>query len=120
MHRRQMPVASGDSAMLARLRELCLALPDTTEVASWGHPNFKARGKTFAAFEIIRDRPSIAFRLEPVDVDLLLNRERFFATPYGRGQWVSVWADGRVNWGEVQRLLKRSYDLVMRKRKPGA
>jgi predicted DNA-binding protein (MmcQ/YjbR family) len=98
--------------VLRRLRAACLALPETSEVGSWGHPNFRAGKRTFATFESIAGRPSIAFRLDPVDVDLLLHRKQFFVTPYGRGQWVSLWADGRVNWRLVERLLRRSYRLV--------
>lgn len=97
---------------LRRLRTFCLALPETKEADSWGHPNFRAGKRTFAAFEWIKGRPSIAFRLDPVDVDLLLHRARFFATPYGRGQWTSLWADGPVNWRLVERLLRRSHRLA--------
>ena len=97
---------------LRRLRAFCLSLPATSEVASWGHPNFKVGKRTFATFEWITGRPSIAFRLDPVDVDLLQLRRHFFVTPYGRGQWVSLWADGPVNWRLVERLLRRSYALV--------
>lgn len=97
---------------LRRLRTFCLVLPETTEADSWGHPNFRAGTRTFAAFEWIKGRPSIAFRLAPVDVDLLLQRRNFFATPYGRGQWVSLWADSPVNWRLVERLLRRSHRLA--------
>jgi predicted DNA-binding protein (MmcQ/YjbR family) len=103
-------------AVLNRLREMCLAFPETTEVSSWGHPNFRAGRKMFATFETFGGRPSIAFRLEPADVDLLLRRKEFFATPYGRGQWVSLRADGRVDWRLVERLLERSYRVVALKR----
>lgn len=101
---------------LRRLRQQCLSLPESSEQASWGHPNFRAGKKTFAAFEWIKGRPSIAFRLDPTDVDLLLHRKGFFATPYGRGQWVSLWADGRLNWRLVDDLLRRSYRVVALKR----
>jgi predicted DNA-binding protein (MmcQ/YjbR family) len=103
-------------AVLTRLREMCLAFPETKEVSSWGHPNFRAGRKMFATFERFGGRPSIAFRLEPVDVDLLLRRKGFFATPYGRGQWVSLRADGRIDWRLVRRLLERSYRVVALKR----
>lgn len=102
--------------VLQRLRRLCLSLPETTEVGSWGHPNFRAGKRTFAAFELVRGRPSIAFRLDPVDVDLLLRRRHFFVTPYGRGQWVSVWADVPLDWRLVGDLLRRSYQVVALKR----
>jgi predicted DNA-binding protein (MmcQ/YjbR family) len=97
---------------LKRLRALCLALPDTSETASWGHPNFKAGKKMFVAFERVKGRASIAFRLHPDDVNRLVERKTFFVTPYGRGQWVSLWADARVNWRAVEALVKRSYRLV--------
>ena len=103
-------------AVLNLLREMCLSFPETKEVSSWGHPNFRAGRKMFATFETFGGRPSIAFRLEPTDVDLLLRRKAFFATPYGRGQWVSLRADGRIDWRLVQRLLERSYRVVALKR----
>ena len=101
---------------LARLRSLCLSLPETTETGSWGHPNFKAGKKTFVAFERVKGRPSIAFRLEPDEVERLLQRKQFFPTPYGRGQWASLWADNRVDWDVVEDLVKRSYRVVALKR----
>jgi predicted DNA-binding protein (MmcQ/YjbR family) len=104
-------MAAEDSAV-NRLRAFCLSLPGSSEASSWGHPNFKTGRRTFAAFERINGRPSIAFRLESIDVDLLLARANFFATPYGRGQWVSIWADGRIGWRLVERLLRRSHHLA--------
>lgn len=104
------------NSILQRLRVECLSLPETTEVGSWGHPNFRAGKRTFATFEQVGGRPSIAFRLNPTDIDLLLRRKDFFITPYGRGQWVSVWADTTLNWRFVRHLLRRSYRLVALKR----
>lgn len=71
---------------LNRLRKECLAYPETCEQMSWGHPNFKAGRKVFAA--------------------------QFFVTPYGRGLWVSVWADTPLDWRLLTRLLERSYRTV--------
>jgi predicted DNA-binding protein (MmcQ/YjbR family) len=102
--------------ILGRFRKLCLSLPETSQADSWGHPNFRAGRRTFAAFEWVKGRPSLAFRLNPIDVDLLLRRKRFFVTPYGRGRWVSVWADRSLNWRFVEHLLERSYREVAPKR----
>ena len=99
-----------------RVRRLCLALPEACETAAWGHPVFKAGSKTFAAIEPVKGRPSIAFRLDPVDVDLLLKRHPFFVTPYGRGLWVSVWADAALDWRLIGNLVERSYRVVALKR----
>jgi predicted DNA-binding protein (MmcQ/YjbR family) len=83
---------------------------------AWGHPVFKAGSRTFAAIEPVKGRQSIALRLEAVDVDLLLPRAPFFATPYGRGQWVSAWADARLDWRLIDRLVERSFRTVALKR----
>jgi predicted DNA-binding protein (MmcQ/YjbR family) len=109
-------IETHNEVTLARLRSLCLSLPETSETASWGHPNFKAGKKTFVAFERVKGRASMAFRLEPDEVERLLQRKRFFATPYGRGLWVSVWADSPVDWRAVQDLVVRSYRVVALKR----
>ena len=102
--------------VFARLRRLCLALPETHESASWGHPNFRAGRKTFCAFEMIKGRPSITFRLSPGDVVRTLRRQSFFATPYGRGLWASRWVDDRVNWKLIAQLVEKSYRCVATKR----
>jgi predicted DNA-binding protein (MmcQ/YjbR family) len=101
---------------LERVRRLCLALPETREERAWGHPVFKAGTRTFAAIEPIEGRPSVAFRLDPVDVDLLLTRKPFFTTPYGRGLWVSAWADAPLDWQLVGSLIERSYRTVALRR----
>ena len=98
--------------VVQKLRALCLAFPEVSESASWGHPNFRAGKRTFATFEIIAGRPSVAFRLDPLDAERLLRQKRFFTTPYGRGQWISMWADGPLDWRLVAELLERSYRAV--------
>jgi len=111
-----MPVSTPAERTLHKLRALCLALPETSEASSWGHPNFKAGSKTFVAFERVKGRASIAFRLEPPDVERLLRRKGFFTTPYGRDQWVSLWADRAIDWKAVTDLVQRSYRVVALKR----
>jgi len=102
--------------VVRKLRSICLNLPETTERSSWGHPTFRAGTRTFAAFEIIGGRPSIAFRLPLADVARLLKRKPFFATPYGRNMWVSVWTDTVVDWQFVADLIGKSYRTVALKR----
>jgi predicted DNA-binding protein (MmcQ/YjbR family) len=109
-------MAKKGSATLERLRTLCLTYPEASEASSWGHPNFKAGKKVFVAFEEIKGRPSIAFRLDAKDVERLLMRKQFFETPYGRRQWVSLWADGGLDWKAVTDLVDRSYRVVALKR----
>lgn len=102
--------------VFARARRLCLMLPETTETSSWNHPNFRVGRKTFCTFEMVNGRPSIAFRVSAVDAEAALRRKEFFATPYGRGLWVSAWVDGATDWALIGRLIERSYRLVASKR----
>jgi predicted DNA-binding protein (MmcQ/YjbR family) len=104
-------VAAADRS-LERFRRLCLSLPETNETGSFGHPNFRAGKRTFAAFEWIDGRASLAFRLGADEVAVALQHPGFFATPYGRGVWVSVWADAKTNWGLLTDLAERSYRSV--------
>jgi predicted DNA-binding protein (MmcQ/YjbR family) len=109
-------INGGRAGVLERLRRVCLDYPETSETSAWGHPNFKAGRKTFVAFEQVKGRPSVAFRLPPDEVERLLSRRQFFVTPYGRGLWVSLWADQALDWKAVASLVDRSYRAVAQKR----
>ena len=108
--------------VFARARRLCLALPESVEATAWGHPSFRAGAgrKMFCTFEIIRERPSIAFRLPAKDAAAALKDVRCFASPYGRGLWVSVWVDGAVDWAQLEEFVVRSYRTVATKRQLAA
>lgn len=100
----------------ARLRRLCLSYPEAGETSAFGHPNFVAGKKAFVTLERVGGRPSIAFRQSPADVSLLVGRLGFFQTPYGRGVWVSCWADLPMRWSQMATLVDRAYRLVALKR----
>jgi predicted DNA-binding protein (MmcQ/YjbR family) len=79
----------------------------------WGHPTFEAGKKMFAVLDHYQDRPCIAFRAQLDQTDELLADERFFAAPYAaRHGWICLYADGRLNWKEVEKLVLASYRLV--------
>jgi predicted DNA-binding protein (MmcQ/YjbR family) len=109
-------VGAFERPLFARVRRLCLSFPETTERSAWGHPNFRAGKKVFCAFEIVRGRPSIAFRLSPSDLDLAMRQKSVFSTPYGRGRWASVWVDGSIDWRFLHSLCERSYRAVAAKK----
>lgn len=98
--------------VFARARRQCLGLPGSTEALAWGHPVFKAGGKMFCTFEMIKGRPSIAFRLDRKDAAAALKNVRCFASPYGRGLWVSVWVDQAVDWKQIGAFVDQSYRTV--------
>ena len=108
--------ARTEEALIQRLRDLCLGLPETSETHSWNHPNFRAGKRTFVAFERIDQTPTFAFRLPPSAVAKLLEQDDFFSPPYGRGQWVSLHAQGNIDWEKVENLVRHAYRTVALKR----
>lgn len=108
-----MPIADPFSRpVFARARRVCLALPEVTEKAAWGHPTFRVSKKTFVAFEMIKGRPSIAFRLPPARCQELIAEGRAFATPYGRNLWASVWVDEPLDLRTLRALVQASYRTI--------
>ena len=104
------PATPRDEKVLVRLRKLCLALPGVTETGSFGHPNFRVGKRIFVAHEPVQGRPSVAFKLGAEQATAcLVSDDRFFPTPYGRGHWVSLWADSALNWKEIADLVLRSF-----------
>jgi predicted DNA-binding protein (MmcQ/YjbR family) len=108
--------AISDEAVLRRARAFCLALPETREQSSWGHPNFRAGKRTFVTFEWIKGNPSLAIRLGRNGVRQYAKARGTFLTPYGRGEWLSFKVDGQLNWRLMQTLIVEGYRAVALKR----
>jgi predicted DNA-binding protein (MmcQ/YjbR family) len=93
-----------------------LALPGVQEVKTWGHPTFQAGKKSFAVLDEYNGHLCICLKTTLPLQQLLLEDPRFFKTPYsGNKGWVSLIADGRINWKEVRRLVAESYTLLGKK-----
>jgi predicted DNA-binding protein (MmcQ/YjbR family) len=111
-------------APLARLRNLCLGLPESHEVEAWGEPTFRVRNKLFAMYAAANNhhgggRPAVWCKAGPGNQALMVQAApaRFFVPPYvGPSGWVGVWLDGAVDWPELADLLRDSYRLVAPKR----
>jgi predicted DNA-binding protein (MmcQ/YjbR family) len=114
--RNRMPLTPAAEGILEEVRALCLSLPETVERHSFSHPNFVAGKKTFVTFERFDGRPSIAFRLDRENIERLSGNPLFFATPYGRGQWLSLPVDASFDWEVARGLVNTSYRLVALKR----
>lgn len=103
-----------ETQILSRVRKICLALEGAEETVSFGHPTFRAHGKTFCVFEEYQGELGICVKVEQVLQGVFLSDPRFFRTPYiGKHGWVTlrVYA-ARLNWSEVKGLVKGSYWLV--------
>ena len=96
--------------LLPRLRRICLRLPGTLETTSWGHPAFKAGGKTFCVIETYKGHLTLCFKLPAADAAAALSDARFFKSPYvGNKGWVSLIVEGAPAWREVAELALKSY-----------
>jgi hypothetical protein len=109
---------------LARLRKLCLALPEAHEVEAWGEPTFRVRNKLFAMYAGPSNhhgggRSAVWFKAGPGNQALMVQAAptRFFVPPYvGPSGWVGGWLDRNVDWEELKALLRDAYCLVAPKR----
>jgi hypothetical protein len=104
---------------LARVRRICLALPEVSERLSHGAPSFFVRGKkTLAMFVDDHHGDGIlglwcpawpGVQAEMVDAE----PERFYRPPYvGPAGWLGIRLDRDVDWDEVAAILADSYRKV--------
>lgn len=109
---------------LTQLRKLCLALPEAHEVEAWGAPTFRVKNKLFAMYAEAGNhhgewRESVWIKAAPGNQAIMVQvaPRKFFVPPYvGPSGWVGVYLDKRVNWKEVDDLLRDSFCLVAPKR----
>lgn len=104
---------------LERLRQLCLALPETTERLSHGEPTWFVRGKkTFVMYANHHHDDRLAFWCAAPDgaqeALVAANPERFFVPPYvGYRGWLGVRLDVTpVDWDEIAELVAAAYHVV--------
>lgn len=105
-------------AALARMRRICLSLPDTKETPTWGQPHFRVGEKIFAGLGEDKDgRLAIGFKLERDHADMMVRRPGFWRAPYvGHKGWVSMDAEAVSDWEEVRFLIQESYRLIAPKK----
>jgi len=114
---------AAEEPQLARVTEICLALPGSTRELKGTHAGFRVRKRVFAYF--LNDHHghrivSVCARVLPGDNTALIasQPERFYMPAYiGPRGWVALPLDrGAVDWKEVAELVKTSYQLVAPKR----
>jgi hypothetical protein len=104
---------------LGRIRELCLALPETSERLSHGAPTFFVRG-TKAFLMVLTNhhgdgRFAIWCAAAPGMQAMLVEAdpERFFVPPYvGHRGWLGVRLDRGLNWDELAGIAEDAYAEV--------
>jgi hypothetical protein len=107
---------------LARLRELCLALPEATERMSHGEPTWFVRDKkSFVTYADRHHDDRLAFWCAAPDgaqrTLVELGPERFFVPPYvGQRGWLGVRLDVEVDWDEIAEIVEDAYRAVAPKK----
>ena len=100
-------------AYLKKLRKICLALPETEETNNFGHEWFRVKKKAFCVHHGREGEPAIAFKVAKTEQGIFLEDPRFFKTPYmGHNGWVSIRVEGKLDWEEIEELIKGSYHLA--------
>jgi predicted DNA-binding protein (MmcQ/YjbR family) len=97
-------------AVLKRLRKICLAWPETSEGAQFGHPVFKAGARTFAIVRFDASRLTACFWVGADRQGLLTSDERFSVPPYfGHNGWIALDVSVHDDPAEVASLALESY-----------
>jgi len=113
------PRGAGGRGALARLRAICLALPEAHEKLSHGEPTwFAGKGKVFAMLDDHHHGArhlSVWLPAEPGVQQALVESDpkRYFRPPYvGPSGWVGVVLDERPDWAKVAWLVEQAFRQV--------
>ncbi len=109
----------GGAEPIARLRGLCLALPEAEERETWGVATFRVRDRIFAMEGVRADGAAIWVKAEAGAQEVLTGADpaRFFVPPYlGPKGWVGMRLAPPPDWDEVAARVAASYRLVAPKR----
>jgi len=109
--------------LLARVRKICLAFPDTSERASHGESAFFVKRRSFANTDAYHHGAEhyslwVAAPLGAQDLLLRGDADHYFRPPYvgGRG-WVGVTLDNAPDWDAVERIVADGHAAVAAKRR---
>lgn len=105
---------------VARLRKICLALPEATEKLTWEDTEtFRVRDRIFSmCAHGYEDQPTMWCKALPGAQDVLVGADpaRFFVPPYvGKNGWIGVRLL-KADWNMVADLVLDSYKMTAPKR----
>jgi len=104
---------------LERIREICLALPETSERLSHGAPTFFVRGKRAFVMVLTDHHGDGRFAIwcaAPDGLQSMLveaDPKRFFVPPYvGHRGWLGVRLDRLLDWEELTGIVEDAFAEV--------
>src|SRR5439155_25219868 len=111
--------APSSARTLERIREICLALPETSERPSHGAPTFFVRDKRAFVMVLTNHHGDGRFAIwcaaAPGMQAMLVESdpERFFVPPYvGHRGWLGFRLDRALDWDELAGLVEDAYAEV--------
>lgn len=106
----------------ARLRAICLTLPEASEELMRRGPSYRVADKIFALERPWNGGLALWCKVPAGSREFLLEASpaRFFIPPYfGAKGWIGVALDEGADWREIEAFVRRSYRLVAPKRLAG-
>ena len=98
------------------VRQICRALPDTTEDIKWVQDLVFSVGKKMYAVVNLEPPHTVAFKCTPEMLGELVERDGIIPAPYlARAMWVQAQLEGALEGPELEQLLRGSYELVKAK-----
>jgi len=104
---------------LARLRAICLALPEASEKETWGDATFRVREKIFAMARGGEEPAAVWCKARPGVQEMLVSADpgRFFVPPYvGGNGWIGIHLNVAVDWEVLEDFITESYRMTAPKR----
>ena len=103
----------------ARLRAICLALPEAHEELMRRGPSYRVDDRIFAVERPWSERLALWCKVPQGMREIIIEAKpaRFFVPPYfGAKGWIGLGLDEAADWREVEAFVHRSYRLVAPKR----
>jgi predicted DNA-binding protein (MmcQ/YjbR family) len=104
--------AASREAVAARLRKICLALPEVSEGLSFGNMAFKAGQRPFVVLDRYKGVDCIFLYVDPGLRETLLSDQRFFAAPYDPKEKGLCRSLDKIDWKQMRGLIRDSYRTV--------
>ena len=112
------PKMDGPGETITKFRQICLALPEATELETWGHPTFRVKDKIFASAGAENGVWSLGMKTtHEMQAGLVASDPHFSVAAYvGKHGWVSMRVDDDTNWNLVRALVVDSYRMIAPKK----